>query len=482
MTGSEASQLLERGQPLQALRHWRGQLLAEPARTARHLNAAEAGLATDPLATLRRQALQLLHQLGAGEPGASEQSQLGQLLRGWGELCLSHAPARAQQHFERAWACGPDGSLAQQLADLYARQGMATGALALGCQPSTALPPWHQPSCAGLHCLPCQQQLEQAAPAEEPPLQLIALAQGRIWIERNSAFAETHGVGVADQAGVLQAALCRRYPWQWCGCTHQALRQRQSLEQLAHQPPQPVLQLDGPVLAVADLSAELYFHTQLELLPRLGRAWQALAPQLPGLRLWHNGGRSPWLQEAFSRLSIPENRLVCAHQHPHLQAGQLLVPSHPSPFGTPGAQSRAWLQQFWEEAVADLPVAADPERDLLLSRPPQLRRPLLHHNAWQAALKARGFAQPPGGASVARQLQALQGCNQVVAAHGGAMANLLLLSEPPPVVELANPAYAPPYFAALSQRERRLGATTPEVLQDLLYAGPLEWPIDLPPP
>ena len=90
--------------------------------------------------------------------------------------------------------------------------------------------------------------------------------------------------------------------------------------------------------------------------------------------------------------------------------------------------------------------------------------------------------QPPGGASVTRQLQALQGCDQVVAAHGGAMANLLLLSEPPPVVELANPAYAPPYFAALPQHERRLGASTPEVLQDLLYAGPLEWPIDLPPP
>jgi hypothetical protein len=474
--------LLEQGLPLKALRHWRDQLLAEPDRVELHLAAAEAGLAADPLAALRRQVLQLLHQLRASEPGASEQSQLGQLLRGWGELCLSHAPARAQQHFERAWACGHDGALAQQLADLYARQGMATGALALGCHPQEALPPWPQPSCAGLHCMPCQQQLEQTVPGKEPPLELIAIPQGRIWIERNSTFAETLGVGVADQAGVFQEALCRRYPWQWPSCAHQAQRRGQSLEQLAHRSPESVLQLDGPVLAVADLSAELYFHAQLELLPRLGRAWKALTAQLPDLRIWHNGGRAPWLQEAFSHLGIPEKLVVCAHLHPHLQARELLVPSYPSPFGAPGAQSRSWLAQFWAEAVAELPAAADPVQALLLSRPPQLRRPLLHHNAWEAALKARGFTQPPGGALVARQLQALQGCDKVVAAHGGAMANLLLLSEPPPVLELANPAYAPPYFATLPQRERYLGAATPEVLQDLLYAGPLEWPIDLPPP
>ena len=482
MSGAETWLLLERGRPLEALRHWRQQLQAEPRRISLHLAAAEAGLAADPLAGLRRQALGLLHQLQGAEPGAGELSRLGQLLRGWGELCLSHAPARAQQHFERAWACGHDPALAQHLADLYARQGMATGALALGCRPAANLPPWPQPSCAGLHCLPCQQTLEATPPTLEPALQLIELPRGRIWLEQNSAFGETHGVGVADTAGVLQAALCRRYPWQWPACPHHPLRQHQSLEQLAHQPPVPVLKLDGPVLAVADLSAELYFHAQLELLPRLGRAWQALAPQLPELRLWHNGGTSPWLLEAFARLGIPADRLLCAQHHPHLQAELLLVPAYPSPFGAPGDQSRAWLQQFWGQAVEELAPAPQAPRALLLSRPHQQRRPLLQHTAWQQALASQGFALPAAATSVAQQLQTLQGCEAVVAAHGGAIANLLLLRDPPPLLELANPAYAPPYFAALPQRRRQLGAATPQVLQDLLYAGPLEWPIDLPPP
>ena len=74
-----------------------------------------------------------------------------------------------------------------------------------------------------------------------------------------------------------------------------------------------------------------------------------------------------------------------------------------------------------------------------------------------------------------------------MAVHGGAMVNLLLAPPGAELLELANPGYAPPYFASLIasgglRHQRRLGAATPQVLQDLLYAGPLEWPIDLPPP
>lgn len=67
------------------------------------------------------------------------------------------------------------------------------------------------------------------------------------------------------------------------------------------------------------------------------------------------------------------------------------------------------------------------------------------------------------------------------------MVNLLLAPAGAEVIELVNPAYAPPYIASLvasaGLRHRQLlGAPTPQVLQDLLYAGPLGWPIDLEPP
>jgi hypothetical protein len=477
---------LDRGRPLDALRHWRSELQAAHTTIAPYLQAAAAGLPGDPLAPLRGQALELLANLRSGEPGEAEISQLGALLRGWGELCLSHAPGRAQEHFERAWACGPDPALAQQLANLYARQGMASGAHALAV-PQPDLPPWPQPSCAGLHCQPCQQQLASAPLAAEAPLEIHSLAGGRIWIERNPRFGETHGLAVAAANGQLLAPLCRRYPGQWPGCSHAELRERQLLEQLAHGQPGDALQIRGPVLAVADLSAELHYHAQLELLPRLGRAWQALAPQIPELHLWHNGGEAPGLQQALARLGVPPERLLCAQRHPQLQAEQLLVPSFPCAFGAPGPASLQWLRKFWAEAIAALPPSPAPQqRGLLLARPLEQRRPLLQHQAWEQTLQGEGFTQLPAG-PVARQLQAVQSCEQMVAVHGGAMVNLLLAPPGTELLELANPAYAPPYFSSLIasgglRHQRRLGAATPQVLQDLLYAGPLEWPIDLSPP
>ena len=472
---------LERGAPLQALRCWRAQLLQGAERIRRHLAAAEAGLPGDALGPLRRQALELLAALAAGEPSSREQEQLGALLRGWGALCLSHAPGRALQHFERAWSCGADPHLEQQLANLYARQGMATGALALA-QPAQPLPPWPSLACAGLHCQPCQHSLAAEPLPAEPPLQLIELAGGQVWIERNSQLGETQGVAAANRAGELLPQLCRRYPWQWPGCTHSSQRLQESLQPLILAAAGQPLQLQAPVLAVADLSAELHYHGLLELLPRLGRAWQALAPQLPGLHLWHNGGNSPWLQQALAQLGIPAERQLNAHQHPHLQASQLLLPSFTSSFGAPGLTSLAWLRQFWRTPEA----ATSGQPRWLLSRPLPQRRPLLQHQAWQQQLRGQGFTEAATAWPLARQLQALQQAEQVVAVHGGAMANLLLLPPGAEVIELANPAYAPPYFASLMAsgqlRHRRLtGEPTPEVLQHLLYAGPLEWPVDLPP-
>jgi hypothetical protein len=62
------------------------------------------------------------------------------------------------------------------------------------------------------------------------------------------------------------------------------------------------------------------------------------------------------------------------------------------------------------------------------------------------------------------------------------MANLLAASPGCQVLELVNPAYAPPYLAttlaSVGASLGRWGAEeTPPPLADLLYAGPLEWPI-----
>lgn len=485
MSGAEAWLLLERGRPLEALRHWRGQLLAEPERIALHLEAAAAGLDSDPLAEVRLQALQLLHQLQAGEPGATEQALLGQLLVSWGELSLSHAPAHAQQRFEAAWACGQDLALAQQLADLYARQGMSTGALAMGCLPRDDLAPWPEPSCAGLHCQPCQRAWRDQSTEDASEFRIQLLQAGRCWIERHPIFKETFGVGVADADGQLKSNLCRRYPWHWPQCQQQKENLANSLKQLHHHAPANHKRFKKPLLAVADLSAELYYHAQIDLLPRIGRAWKQLIHTWPQLHLWHNGGSNPWLHEAFSQLGIPPERQIDAHLHPHITAELLLVPEWNNPFGCCNASTMDWLRTFWLQQPNRTASEQSNSAPVFLPRPLHQRRPLLQNEQWSEHLHQRGWQTLRPGQAIVRQLQQINKADAVLGTHGGAMTNLFAGKQNADLTELVNPAYSPPYFISMV-RERNMrhrshqGNKTPAILQDLLYAGPLEWPIDLP--
>ena len=66
------------------------------------------------------------------------------------------------------------------------------------------------------------------------------------------------------------------------------------------------------------------------------------------------------------------------------------------------------------------------------------------------------------------------------------MANLIAAHPGTEILELVNPAYQPGYFNDLIKhrqlRHRRLeAAATPLPLQELLYEGPLSFPIDLRP-
>lgn len=476
----EALAQLDRGQPLKALRLWRQLLLRDPEAVAAHQQAAEHTLHQDPLALPRRQALALIARLQAAEPGEPEQVALGQLLRSWGDLCCSEAPDRALQHWERAWACGNDLPLARQLAGLYRRLGLVQGAAVLeGRSPpppagpghhGEPLQPWPQSPCAAQGCLPCQQA---PAPAD-PPLQVWELPGGRCWLQRHSnPWHYSHGLAVQTAAGAYVEPLCRRYPWPWPACRHWALHRPQALADLAWRETQlsPAHHHSGPVLAVAELSGEQFFHWSLELLPRIGRCWPELRRTWPTLKLWHNGGHSPWVGEALARMHIDPADVIDAQRWPHLRADLLLVPGFLSEFGCPSQANLTWLDQFWATP------AAPAKGPLLLARPGALRRPVLglpHHvSPW-----------PLG--NVQQQWQAVAAADAILAPHGAAMATLLAAQPGTPLLELVNPAYQPPYFAPVIQhralRHRRLqAATTPWPLQELLYEGPLAFPIDLRP-
>ncbi|QNG27853.1 DUF563 domain-containing protein [Synechococcus sp. HK01-R] len=471
---AEALEALDRGRPRRALSAWHSLLLQERPAVEAHLEAAAAGLSRDPIAPLRRQALALARMLLAGDPGEAGVSRLGALLQGWGEICLPEVPSRALQHLERAWGCGRQQRLDAQLAGLYDRLGYHTGAQLLA-EPAAPPEPWLQPPCAAQACLPCQ---KQASPAD-PPLQLTQLPQGRIWVPRQrNPWRLSHGVAVQDASGQWLTQLCRHYPWPWPACPHRQALEHLTIEHLrqAERDRPPAQHAAGPVLAVAELSAELFFHWQLELLPRLGRCWQAALQQWPDLRLWHNGGSPAYVRQALQRLGIRPERLLPASDH--LQAELLLVPSFTSHFGRPAHANLTWLEQFWgiEQGTADA------ETRLWLGRGTSQRRPALAERLWQSQLGIPALLLR----SVQQQWHQVAAAGTLIAPHGAAMANLLAARPSTTVIELVNPAYAPTYFDPLIQRRqlrhRRLeAAATPLPLQEWLYEGPGLYPIDLRP-
>jgi hypothetical protein len=475
------------------LEGWHQLLRAGEPRLLLLLEATKDHLKNDPIAPLRRQGLKLLQRLSQHPPAAEERLQLADLHQQWGDLVVVDAPGLARHHYERAWACYgrqpvPQG-LRQRLADLAWRQGLQTGAWALAA-PGEDLPPWNELPCAGIGCPDCQDLLRQEPLAERDSgnLELIAIPEGSIWCHRANAWGETYGVAACDGAGNLLMEHCRAYPWALPDCRWgQTARQQLALQQMQWQlRRQPATQRQpGAVLAVADLSAELYYHAQLELLPRLGRAWQQLQAEEPELRLWHNGGDGPAMREALQRLGIPPERVLNASAIPHLQAEQLWLVSWPSPFGAPGPWALEWLRGFWEVGEAE---PSSSETVLWLPRGSAARRPMLQEAAWIEAmgssLAAQGLQlQRCSGGPVREQLERAAGARAFIAPHGGAMANLLAAGQGTAVLELVNPAYAPPYFAGVMARagmRRRVWASvpTPEPLARVLYTGPLEFPID----
>ena len=476
-THAQALSDLEAGRPLAALKAWRQLLGAEPEAVALHLQAAAEALAGDAIAPLRRQAIQLATALLSHEPGETEIARLGRLLRGWGEVALEEVPSRALQHFERAWSCGRTPQLDQQLATLHARLGYGSGAHWLA-SPATPLEPWPLLPCAAQACAPCQ---AQPLPPD-PPLQLHGFSQGRIWVQRQrNPWRHSHGVAVLDEQDRFVQALCRHYPWPWPSCRHRAVWEQGALHQLRAaqtQLPAP-LRVEGPVLALAELSGEMFFHWQLELLPRLGRIWSDAVQRWPDLRLWHNGGQAAHVQQGLARLGIGPERLLPVADH--LQAELLLVPAFSGAFGHPAAANLAWLEQFWAQP-AGLPAAAPTASRLWLGRAGAVRRPVLAEPHWQRASASAGLPCGP----IAEQLEHIHRAELLIAPHGAAMSNLLAARPGTPLIELVNPAYRPAYFQGLIQRRRLQhrqleAAPTPPPLQEWLYEGPMAFPIDLRP-
>ena len=486
---------------------------------------------SEPLGELRHEVLNWSIELISWDPKQLPPLQLRSRLAGilwhWAVICWGETKRTTLNRLEQSAVFYPSGQVLAALERVH-RAANSAGAAALaqlGKQlPALADVPllsaspafWEQPgqpadSCNGPQCPPCIEKELQAwgrlvlAPgllqwlpprvlADPPSKQAIPLTiwefpSGSCWIRPPLAnpWGITHGLAVADQNGVIQAQLSRRYPQPWRSCA--ALPSGYELP-----PPIKARWFDATVLAVADLSAEIYYHWLLENLPRIGLALESLSndKDINSLLLWHNGGESKFVAEGLQvMLGLKPHRLIDARQYPYVSARRLLVPAFPSSFGNPSAAAQNWLRRFWlnsdlTETVDNSNLSGNSNKRLWLSRGDQRRRAVW--GELEALEKLQEFniaAVDLGGISVREQAQLLASAELVVAPHGAAMANLVFASKGTKVLEMHQPGYSPPYFHGIA-KEQGLNFHSceqpqrpPALFQDLLWEGPSSEPIHL---
>lgn len=450
----------------------------------------------DALARQRRRALRWIEALlawdGADPTGVPDLlAGLQQLLLGQVRLQWRRGRRQVEERLETLFALDPRPLTAELLARLLQPQEPAAAEALRRLLPlddpaaADGFAPWQPPleHCLGPDCPLCPSLAPATAPPPPRPFRLHRLPQGRIWIRppAHDPWGNTLAVAVEDRGGVPLEPLCRRYPLGGSACLH--------ADPLP--PPRPAagpLVVDGPVLAVAELSAEVYYHQLLELAPRLGLALERLAPEeRPRLHLWHNAGQPALLAALGIDRLVPRERWIAAAEHPHLQAGELIVPDWIAPFGEPSPRVIDWLRE--RLLPAGLPDGPG-DRWLWLGRAPSLRRPVWGEPDLLAAAAAAGVPLEPvdlQGLALADQAATLAAARVVVAPHGSALANLVFCGAGTVVLELVQTRYGPRYFHAIAAHRRlqhrriEQPQVPPPLYSDLFFDAPIAEPIVLDP-
>ena len=140
-------------------------------------------------------------------------------------------------------------------------------------------------------------------------MSLHAYAEGRICLQRQrNPWGHSHGVAVLDQQGRLQHNLSRHYPWPWPHCPHAEVFRQTSADQL-----EAAARAAGSAARRRACARRgrtlrrnvLSLATGAAAAPGAGAG---LCPERwPTLRIWHNGGRAPYVRDGLERLGMSLN-------------------------------------------------------------------------------------------------------------------------------------------------------------------------------
>lgn len=198
--------------------------------------------------------------------------------------------------------------------------------------------------------------------------------------------------------------------------------------------PEPV---DVAVLNLTASTAHMYYHWLVDVLPRYKLA------QVSG------NIANRWLyvdtNAAFQRQSLAAlgllGRTIDTAKNPLIQSPHIAVPAHQM---ADGYLPPRWVIEFLRlDLLPRLEVGSSPfGKRLYVSRNDATRRRIQNEDELMVKLSAFGFAKITlGDLTISDQASAFNAADTIIAAHGGAMANLVFANPGTTVIELFSDRY-----------------------------------------
>ncbi|WP_017661586.1 tetratricopeptide repeat protein [Baaleninema simplex] len=367
-------------------------------------------------------------------------------------------------------------------------------------------PPHHDLSqCDGINCKPCLRRIHQIyAPiglsqnlyhcSAETTLPDIALdtftadiPQGRIWaMPQSSWWKVCEAIAVMSPDNNLLADVSREYPGELPGCDNAATNRSQHRIFTKHTLP-ALETVNGTVAVLCGLSANVYFHWMVDILPRLDILRRSGFPEGEIDWFYVNSIDKPFQQQTLELLGVPLQKVIESDRHPHLQATRLVVPSFPSHIGWATPQSIDFLRStflplaeatppplFSTQRSHDflrstfLPLAeatppplfstqrSQPENELperiYISRQQAKYRKIVNEAEIIDCLNVYGFVPVAlENYSIAEQVRWFANAKAIVAPHGAGLTNLVFCQTGAISIELFSPNYIRYYYWSIGR-------------------------------
>lgn len=330
-------------------------------------------------------------------------------------------------------------------------------------------------SCAGINCGDCLGEIFQALGATHlgqgihhcgavsscvdthPTAFVAVLPQGRTWtVPQQNSWLICNAIATVTADHYLLADLSRAYPGALPNCRQYHPEQHPIFRQ-ASLP--PLTHIAGTVAVLTGLSANVYFHWLVDILPRF------FILQKSGIRLEKidyflvNSCQQSFQQETLKLLGIPQEKIIESDRSPHIQAARLVVPSFPGALGWVEPWSIQFLRTtFLEPLQRQISHGCNEDsklsnaKRLYISRQDAKHRRVLNEAEVITYLRGLDFTIVAlEQISFTEQVWLFAQAEIIVSLHGSGLTNLIFCQARTKVVELFSPHYVRHYYWLISQ-------------------------------